>query len=271
MGMFTPITWSRSPGRWLMFTAILELVLGAGFLVAGWMLPSAGSGMYLTGGILGATGLGLFVWARKWQRAAADADRIRQQGVSGTATITGMRQTGVQLNEQPQIELQLQVQTQMHGAYPVTVKEYVPLMLLGTLSSGQPLPVKVDPANPQRVIIEWENAGGMGMPMAGMSVAGQPAAPVGNPSDIKKRLLETGVPGTAKVISSVPTGQTDPEGRPMFSMVLEIKVDGHPPMQGPAVVGVPNERADQLEAGDSVPIKADPNNPSMMAVDWENA
>jgi hypothetical protein len=84
-------------------------------------------------------------------------------------------------------------------------------------------------------------------------------------------LLETGVSGTAKVISSVPTGQTDSEGRPVYSMTLQIEVEGHPPMQGPAVVGVPPERAEMLEVGDSVPIKADPNNPTMMAVDWENA
>jgi hypothetical protein len=283
MGMFTPITWSSRPARWLMFTAILELALGAGFIVADVVFDVAGGGLMLTGAILGATGLGLFVWARKWQRAAADAERIKAQGVGGNATILGMRQTGVTLNEQPQIELRLQVSTQMHGPYEVTVKEYVPLMLLGALSSGRPLPVKVDPADPQRVIIEWESAGGFGAPAAGMAT-GMPAAQVAaggqagyaapapeDPADVKKRLLDSGVPGTARVISSAPTGQTDAEGRPMYSMMLEIQVEGHPPIQGPAVVGIPPERAERLEAGDSVPIKADPSNPAMMAVDWDNA
>jgi hypothetical protein len=272
--MFTPITWSRSPAKWLIITAVLEIVLAVGFLIAGFLIPEVEDGFMLTAAILGVVGLGLLLWGRKWQKAAREADRIRIQGVAGSATITGMRQTGVTLNEQPQIELQLQVSTEMHGAYPVTVKEYVPLMLLGALSSGRPLPVKVDPANPQRVIIEWENAGGMGVPMAGMPTAGQTAGigpPAGDPADIKKRLLNEGVSGTAKVISSAPTGQTDSEGRPVYSMVLQIEVAGHPPMQGPAVVGVPPERAELLEVGDTVPIKADANNPSLMAVDWENA
>lgn len=275
MGMFTPITWSRSPARWLIITAVIEIVLAAGFLIAGFMIPGVESGFMLTAGILGAVGLGLLFWGRKWRKAAVEADRIRTQGVAGTATITGMRQTGVTLNEQPQVELQLSVTTSMHGAYPVTVKEYVPLMMLGTLSSGRPLPVKVDPANPQRVIIEWENAGGMGMPMGAMPVAGQVPglgqAPAGDPADVKKRLLAEGVSGTAKVLSSVPTGQTDSEGRAVYSMTLQIEVPGHAPMQGPAVVGVPPERAELLEVGDTVPIKADANNPSVMAVDWENA
>lgn len=272
MGMFTPITWSRRPANWLMFTAVLELLLGAAFLIADLVFDVPGGGLLLTGAILGATGLGLFVWARKWQRAAAEAERIKMQGVAGSATILGMRQTGVTLNEQPQIELRLQITTQMQGPYEVSIKEYVPLMLLGTLSSGRPLPVKVDPANPERVIIEWESAGSM--PMAGVPAGGMPVAapgPQSDPADIKKLLLETGVPGTAKVISSAPTGQSDGEGRPMYSMMLEIRVDGHRPMQGPAVVGVPPERIEQLEPGDTVPIKADPSNPARMAVDWESA
>ena len=275
MGMFTPITWSRSPAKWLYITAIIEIVVAGAFLYFGLTNPVLEGGFVLTAAILGAVALALLVWARKWGRAAADAQRIKAQGVPGSATITGMRQTGVTLNEQPQIELQLQVSTEMHGAYPVTVKEYVPLMLIGTLSSGRPLPVKVDPANPQRVIIEWENAGGMGMPMGATPVSGQMPGlgqpPAGDPADVKKRLLAEGVAGTAKVLSSVPTGQTDSEGRPMYSMTLQIEVPGHPPMQGPAVVGIPPERAELLEVGDSVPIKADANNPSLMAVDWENA
>jgi hypothetical protein len=57
----------------------------------------------------------------------------------------------------------------------------------------------------------------------------------------------------------------------MHALLLHIEVPGHAPIQGPTVVGVPPERVEQLEAGDTVPIKADPNNPAMMAVDWENA
>ncbi|MGH2693055.1 MAG: hypothetical protein ACRDHM_11240 [Actinomycetota bacterium] len=283
MGMFTPITWSRSPAKWLYITAVIELVVAGVFLYFGLTNPILEGGFVLTAGILGVVALGLLVWARKWGRAAADAERIKAQGVPGTATILGMRQTGMQLNDQPQIELRLQVSTQMHGAYEVNLKEWVPLMMLGVLSSGRPLPVKVDPANPQRVVIEWESAGGMGEPMAA-TAAGMPVGPAAaagqmgyaaaapaDPADVKKRLLESGVSGTAKVISSAPTGQTDSEGRAVYSMMLEIHVEGRPPIQGPAVVGVPPERTEMLEPGDRVPIKADPSNPALMAVDWESA
>jgi hypothetical protein len=281
--MFTaPTIFGGRAAKWLWITAIFELVLAAVFLVIGLMVPILRGGFTLTAGILGVVGLGLMVWARSWSKKAAEVNRLKTQGVPGEASIMGMRQTGVYLNEQPQIELQLQVQTQMHGPYQVTVREYVPLMLLGTLSSGRPLPVKVDPANPNNLVIEWENAMSMpmgaGIPMGGMRVdqAGQmPVAPPPLPSaqgdEDKKRILATGTPGWARIISSAPTGQMDDRGRPIYSMMLQIEVQGRPPVQGPAMAGIPPERAEQLEPGDEIPIKADPANPTSIAVDWDNA
>ena len=264
----------KRSARWLYITAIFELALAGFFLVVGLGNDLLREGFLLTAAILGVVALGLIFWARKWSRASAESDRIRTQGVPGQAQITGMRQTGVYINEQPQVELQLQVSTQMHGAYPVTVKDIVPLMMIGTLSSGRPLPVKVDPANPQRIVIEWESAlsgGPGGMPMAGATPGVNYPAPPADPEATKQQLLATGVPGVAKVISSTATGQVDAQGRPVYSMMMQVEIEGRPPMQAPAMVGVPPERADQLEAGDEVPVKADPNNPMMMAVDWDNA
>jgi hypothetical protein len=161
--MFRPVTWSGRPAKWMWFSAILELVLGGVFLVLGFVIPAAAGAMFLTGAILAVTGFLLALWARRWSRGFAEAQRIKATGVPGTARIIGMRQTGVTMNEQPQIELTLEVTTTMQGPYQVVMKEYVPMMLIGRLTSGAPLPVKVDPANPNTVIIEWESALGGGM------------------------------------------------------------------------------------------------------------
>lgn len=273
MGMFTPIGWSKRPATWLYVTAIFELVLAGVFAVIGFMSPLLRSGFYITAAILGGVGLLLLLWARRWRRGYQEAQRIRTQGVEGSGRILNMRQTGVYLNEQPQIELTLEVTTSMHGAYQVTVKEWVPLMMLGRLTSGVPLPVKVDPANPQRVVIEWEK--GLGMPGASAPAMAGPVAATAtedaSPSEVKARLLSTGTPGQARVVKSRATGEIDGEGRPVYELELEIRVPGYPPMRGPARVGIPPERVEQLEEGDTVPIKADPANPASMAVDWDSA
>lgn len=280
MGMFAPITWSGRAYKWLYFTAILELVLAGVFLVIGLSNDLLRGGFLLTAAFLGLTGVGLFLWGRRWARGYKDAQRLRTSGVPGEATIQGMRQTGVYLNEQPQIELNLQVQTQMHGPYQVTVREYVPLMLLGTLSSGRPLPVKVDPADPQKLVIEWEGAMSGGMPGMGMG-AGMPVIPPSRADTTqydpearkaeKERLLATGVAGRATVTSARATGEVDSEGRPVYDLMLTIEIPGQQPMQGPARTGIPPDRVSQLEAGDTVAIKSDPANPTAMTIDWESS
>jgi hypothetical protein len=188
--MFSPVSWSGRPARWLKITAALEIVLAAVFFFIGWQNEILRGGFYLTAAILGGLGVLLWLWGGRMAKGYENAQRIKMQGVPGQAQIVGLRQTGMTMNEQPQIELTLNVQTQMHGTYQATLKEWVPLMMLGRLTSGLPLPVKVDPANAQNIVIEWESAMS---PMAGvpgsapgaMSMGGMQGAmaPSGDPQD----------------------------------------------------------------------------------------
>lgn len=53
-------------------------------------------------------------------------------------------------------------------------------------------------------------------------------------------------------------------------MTLQIEIQGRPPVLGPALAGVPLEWADQLEVGNSLSVKADPDDPTRIAIDWDN-
>ena len=154
------MTWSRGPSVWLLITGIFELLLAAFFIVLGLIIPEVTFGFLLTGVILGLVGVGLLVWGMNARARYAEAQRIKQTGRQGQATITGLGQTGVWINNNPQVELNLLVD--VDGArYPVTLREVVPQVLLGRLTSGSPLPVKVDRVNPSNVVIEWESAGAL--------------------------------------------------------------------------------------------------------------
>jgi hypothetical protein len=266
--MFTGLTWSRSPAKWLWITSVIELVVAVGLLTASMVAPEVAGGLRLTAAILGGVALLLMLWAGKMSARYKEAQRLRVEGLPAQAQIVGMSQTGMYLNEQPQVELTLSLSTAVQGPYQVTLKEWVPLIMLGRLTSGQPLPVKVDPANPQNVIIEWESAGpGIGGMVPGMAPG---AAPQGDPQEIKKWLLSSGTPGTATVMEAAETSEIDGEGRTVYDLKLRIEVPGVATMEGPARVGIPPEHIDHLEKGDTVPIKVDSQNPSMMAVDWES-
>lgn len=183
MAQFTSSTIGSHASRWLFAIGLLEFLLAVGFVVGAIMIPEAAFGFFLTAGILGITGLVLILVGNRMGASAAEADRIARTGIDGQATVMGLGQTGMYLNENPQVEISMMVNVPGQPGYSATRKEFVPMILLGRLSSGQPLPVKVDPLDPSNVVIDWARAGiggpPMGAPYGGMPMGGGMPMPMG--------------------------------------------------------------------------------------------
>jgi len=154
--MYRSSTIGRRGGRMLVVLALFELALAAVFwLVFAEMAGAdAGDEMRLTAALLGGVGLVLLLAGLLWMRSAAKKDRISVTGVAGTGQIMGLRQTGTTVNDQPQVELNLLVTIPGRSPYRAKVKEIVPLILLNRLQGT--LPVRVDPAEPETVVVQWD-------------------------------------------------------------------------------------------------------------------
>jgi hypothetical protein len=149
---------SKVPAVILLFVSVVELGMAVLFGVLSQSMPLVRTPFTVTAAILGVTGVGLLFWGVAWWKKAANTQRLKVEGIPGQARVLGVRQTGLYVNNQPQVELRLQVSTPVHGGYEATRKEIVPLVMIGRLSSGQPLPVKVDANDPQDLMIDWESA-----------------------------------------------------------------------------------------------------------------
>ncbi len=152
--MYRSSTIGRRGGRMLVLIALFELVLAAGFWLILGSLPEAGGAMQATAAILGGVGVVMLLAGLLWMRSAAKKDRISSTGVAGTGQIMGLGQTGMTVNDQPQVELDLLVTIPGRSPYRVKVKEIVPLIMLNRLQGT--LPVRVDPAEPNAVVIQWD-------------------------------------------------------------------------------------------------------------------
>ncbi|MFN2544293.1 MAG: DUF3592 domain-containing protein [Actinomycetota bacterium] len=154
------LNWTPRPGRFLRWFSLFWIIAGAGFLVAGFMTKGVLGGAkptFLTiGGIWVAVGIFLRVLGRGMTRGYQKREQLRATGIPGQARIVSMTQTGMLVNDQPQVELEMEVTAGGRPPYRVTRKEIVPLIALGRLSNGQALPVKIDRADPQNIAIEWE-------------------------------------------------------------------------------------------------------------------
>lgn len=152
--MYRSSTFGRRIGRMLVVTALVELGLAAVFWLVFAELPGGADSMRLTAAILGGVGVVLLLGGLLWMRSAAKKDRISTAGVAGTGQIMGLGQTGMKVNDQPQVELDLLVTIPGRSPYRAKVKEIVPLVMLNRLQGT--LPVRVDPAEPETVVVQWD-------------------------------------------------------------------------------------------------------------------
>ena len=79
--------------------------------------------------------------------------QLATTGETATAQVLATRDTGTQLNMQPVLEIDLLVTREGSPPYPVTLRQVVALAQLGRLVPGAALSVRVDPANPQTVLL----------------------------------------------------------------------------------------------------------------------
>ena len=88
--------------------------------------------------------------------------RARKQllttGLVGRAEIVSASLTSMYVNDQPVVQMQLNVMVPGHAPYQVSHREVVPLLALAMVQPGHSLPVAVDPANANKLAIDWGGA-----------------------------------------------------------------------------------------------------------------
>lgn len=294
MTTFTSSTFGSYLRKWLVAVGVFELLLAGGFVAGAVLLPDVRGGFLITAGILAVVGLALVIFGVRAGASAAEAARIDQTGLAGTGTITGVTQTGMFLNQNPQVEIDLQVQIPGRAPYPARRKEFVPLILLGRLAPGATVPVKVDPSDSAKVIVDWDHSApaavpGVAPPLATgedetlLQVQGalrasglQAAQPFAyaqqsqySVEQLRQYLRANGLSGTATIERIEDTGKTVGDER-LFTMEVTVEVPGRQPHRGPASAAmVPKHLVSRMAVGRKVPVKVAADNPDMVMFEWE--
>lgn len=86
-------------------------------------------------------------------RQQADAQRLMATGLIGQAVVQQLRDTGLIVGDNPQIEFELLVSADGRTPYPVVHRQVVSRLVLGNFQPGASIPVRIDPADRTRVLI----------------------------------------------------------------------------------------------------------------------
>ena len=81
------------------------------------------------------------------------AQHLMANGRVGSAVITDVRQTGMWVNENPQVEMDLQVTVEGIPTYTATQRQVIAQIAIPQFQPGVTVPVRVDPENPSSVLI----------------------------------------------------------------------------------------------------------------------
>jgi hypothetical protein len=87
------------------------------------------------------------------QREAAVANHLAIHGVPGRAIITAIEDTGMSVNDNPRVELTLEVTIGDEAPYTATHTQVISRIAVAGFQPGATVPVRVDPADPQSLII----------------------------------------------------------------------------------------------------------------------
>jgi hypothetical protein len=87
------------------------------------------------------------------QAEGMKAQHLMANGQPGSATITALRDTGVTVNDNPTVELDLSVSVDGAEPYAVTHRQTISRIAIPSFQPGATVPVRVDPVDRQSLII----------------------------------------------------------------------------------------------------------------------
>lgn len=202
--------------------------------------------------------------------------QLMQTGETAQATILRVWETGVRINEQPQIGLQLNVTPATRPAFQAEARMTISFMQAGYYQPGMIVEVKYDPNDTSKVAVSGVTGASAGMMgMGGMMGAGQMMG--GNQMQMQQmltqidafnqNLMAIGESAQAKVLSLTPMGVNVNGNNPFVSVRLEVMPSGRPSFQAEAKGVIAEASVPKYQAGSTIWVKFNPMDTSQVTLD----
>jgi hypothetical protein len=197
------------------------------------------------------------------------AKKILATGLPAQATILEVRDTGVTVNNNPQIKLILQVTPQTGMPYQAEVKLLISRLETYKYQSGMVLPVKYDPNDTSKIAIDFS-----GNSSAGASNESSPnSEDTAQLEDMllkmdaaNKQLMAYGEEAKAIVKKYIPMGINVNGEDPAVTLELKVLPYSGEPFNATAKCVIIGTRVTKFQPGCEIYVKFDPNDISKVTV-----
>ncbi len=209
------------------------------------------------------------IFIRRLSGNTAANRQLMATGETAQATILHMSDTGMRINDNPRVSLLLEVRPATRPAYQVEIKQVISMLQASQYQPGQQLEVKIDPADPKKVVIAAILAGA-GATMGGMSAAA-------DPKQVEQMLLAqeqmyNAVRSMGEAAQATIMAVTDMNIRvndqgSMKRFQLLVQPAGKPPFQAETQGLIGDVARDKYAVGKTVWVKFNPNDHTQVSLD----
>ena len=241
-------------GAWIgIIGGVIGLLVGVGAVIA-----TAGSaGTYITIGVLAFFGGMFYLFYRLFFKGMINTARLQKTGLSGKATILEIKDTGVTINNSPQVKLTLEVKNSFGQKYTTHCRVLVSRINPNAYLPGMEVPVKIDPKNDMNVVIDFNSNN-----HSTSAILNHP-----NPEAMKSELeqmqkdneviLVSGKPARAIIKKITLLGINVNGNNPYVELELEVLPDIMPAFSGKAKGVVAEASLSKYQPGCTVFVKYD--------------
>lgn len=206
--------------------------------------------------------------------------KLAKSGFATTARVVEISDTGVTVNNAPQIKLLLEVTPPNGAAYLVETKQLISRLQTSMYQPGSMIPVLIDLNDKDRIVINYEGKGGAGGqqaantnltsvptgPWAGMPVAEAEKKLFDNDAR-NKEIMTYGTSAKAIVTKYTWLGIYVNGENPAVELEVHVLPTDKPAFEA-TVIGVLSEKSvSKFQPGEEIYVKYDPNNPAKVTIE----
>jgi hypothetical protein len=241
------------------FPLIAKIGIGLGILGGAAGLTVAIISAPLIGSIMALIFIVVFGWVYlSIFRPMIKSGKLLKTGLPAEATVLKVWDTGVTVNNSPQIGMLLEIRAPGRSPYQAEIKQIVSRLQVSYYQPGQVLTVRYDPDDIKSIAIESIGSSGS----SGSYSAQQLSAAedmLRKLDEENKRILSYGESSEAVVLAYNEMGINVNGNNPAVRLDLEVRPKNKPKFRAEAKGVIAEASISKFQAGESIWVKFDPN------------
>jgi hypothetical protein len=220
------------------------------------------SGIYTAIGILALLGGMFFLVYKTFLGPLLNSSRLQKTGIPGEATIVEVRDTGVTVNNSPQVKLVLEIKNNLGQRYTTTLRTLVSRINPGAFQPGMVVAVKIDPKNENNVALD--KSGGAAGRVPNEAALKQELEQLQQEQEV---LRQSGLEARAIVKSYRWLGAYVNGNNPYVELEMEILPANQPSFSGKARGVIGEASVPKFQPGQEIWVKYDRYDNSKVTID----